>query len=176
MSKINTVFKRISYIFGIIFIIELFTLASFIDLIPFFFTGLISGIIIAIKHRSDDDTLKDISIFRNDIFSIIFTLLLCFITVIIGILFAIIGVKNIANSILVLLNTSIYFRFAIYGFLFPIINTFFINWCVTGYSPFEHISVSVFTWVLVITLFIGLFLCMLWDYYYIVAEFILNLV
>ena len=173
MSKFSKVFKYIFYVFLVVFGLEILTLFVNIDIIPFIFTGLICGIIIAIKHRSEG-TLADIVLFKNDIVNIIVMLLMCFITILIGALMIFYGLKDMSAYIVNLLNTSIYFRFAVYGVLYPLINIFLIYWCVTGVSIFEFAKLNYVVIIGLSNLGIGLAICMLWDKYAIFSNFLLS--
>ena len=173
MSKMKNVFQKLSsVILGLIFL-ELFVLSMYIDILPFIYTCFICAFFLIVMHRTEGN-FRDLFVFKKDVTSIIFTILLCFVLITIAILYSVLGIEKISLGIINLLNMSIYFRFLIYGFIIPVVNIFLMSWCYTGVSPFESISLDVVTILSMVNLFIGLFICMNWQGYLFVANMILN--
>ena len=148
-----------------------------IDLLPFLAIGIICGLVIILRNSSEDffygsGDITDTKIVLKFIF---FACLNIFIFS----MFMLLGIENIANMAINLLNTNKFVRFGLYGLIFPIIISYFISWFWYDEKPNLSIfyaltapnTMGLYYKLFLILSGVGLFICVNWvDYYAIVGS------
>lgn len=172
MTKISKVFQIMTLSLLVLFFVEMVMLFSQIDLVPFIIIGFTCGLSIILRNNSDDffyneNTIKDTGIvFRFILIAIIDILLFsCFLAI---------GIENIAQWVLSLLNSVKVVRFLFYGILFPLVTSYFMTWFWTDNKPNLSIlyaivmpnSMGTFYKILFVNLLIGISICVFWSEYF----------
>ena len=178
MTKVSRVFQVMNISLLVLFFIEMVMLFSKIDLIPFIIMGIVCGLIIILNNTNEDFfyndvVVKDTSlIFRFIFLALIDTLLFCS--------FLVLGIENMAVSIISLLCVSKLFRFVIYGFIFPLLISYFVSWFWTENKPNLSIwyalimpnSMGIFYKVFFVFLMLGILICLYWEKYFVLISLI----
>ena len=180
MTKVNKVYQMMSFVLLILFFVEVVMLFSQIDLIPFVIIGFVCGLSIILRNSSEDffnneNTIKDTKlIFRVISLSIIDILLFAS--------FFVLGIENMAAWFVALLNGSKLIRFGIYGFIFPLITSYFMTWFWTDNKPNLSIFYAIvmpntmgsFYRILFFNLLVGIGVCVMWADYFNIVNMLLK--
>ena len=172
MTKINKIYQVMMFSLLVLFFIEMVMLFSQIDLIPFIFIGGVCGLSIILNNNSEDffyseSMGKDTKIIlRIILLSIVDMLLFC--------CFLLLGIESLSTWIIGLLTDYKIVRFALYGFIFPLIAGYFLTWFWTDNKPNLSVlyaivmpnSMGTFYKILFICLVIGLLVCVFWTDYF----------
>lgn len=175
MTKVSKVYQIMFFILLLLFFVEVVMLFSQIDLIPFVIIGFVCGLSIILRNSSEDffnneNIIKDTKL-------VLRVISLSVIDILLFASFFVLGIENIANCVVTLLHTSKLIRFAIYGFIFPLITSYFMTWFWTDNKPNLSIFYAVvmpntmgsFYRILFFNLLVGIGVCVLWvDYFNIV--------
>ena len=119
MTKISSFFQKLNIFLFLILFLEGVILFSEIDILPILFIGVICGFIIVIRNRNG--VLLEDNVYVSDIKSIITFLIFSIVVVLVFFTYLTTGVSVISALVSSLLNDYKWFRFLIYGVVFPLI-------------------------------------------------------
>lgn len=167
--------KYINMALMFVLIIEYILLTCTVDLYPLLLCGFICGVFVIVNNRGKSDNDSSVTIRQGGTLNIVSYIILTFIVFVIAFIYVIRGLPIIWGSFSYLLDTSRIFRFVIYGLIYPVVSTLFITYSVTDTNPFEQLMINVFIVVLFITLFLGIIICMNWEWYINLASYLVNI-
>ena len=174
MTKISSFFQKLNIFLFLILFLEGVILFSEIDILPILFIGVICGFIIVIRNRNG--VLLEDNVYISDIKSILTFLIFSLVVVLVFLAYLTKGVSVISSIVLSLLNDYKWFRFLIYGVVFPLIFTYLMLWCWSDVKPFsDRVDIELFMKIILINLFLGIIVCINWEGYLNIANFILSI-
>lgn len=157
--------KLLNNLLLFLFIIELFMIFSGVDLIPLFLIAIVGGLILFLRHKEDFESGED----YNDVKGILTFVLSGIAIALVFITILYYGVEVIDGYILNFLNTNNIFRFVLYGLVFPFVLSYFITWFWLDEKPIsisnKYINCLTFPKVLLVSLIIGVCVCIFWEKY-----------
>lgn len=173
----NKVFQTLNLVMVVIFFIQMVVLFCGIDLLPFLAIGLICGLVIILRNSSEDFFYSSGE--SGDTGTILKFIGLACLNIFVFSMFILLGVENIANMAINLLDSSKLFRFTLYGLIFPMVISYFIAWFWYDEKPNLSLfyaltapnTLGLYYKLFLILSGIGLFICVNWvDYSDIVSS------